>query len=996
MAKTQQPTGLSIKRDGANFILSWVIGDDNYDAGQQLQYISRVNGKWKSWDDYAVTTTDTEKVITIDLSKWYPSMGNTLSGVEFCVRGKRTGYDWSDFTHKTLYLLTYPTITISNTLTDANKFNAYFDIETDDQSQIYREYEWQTILVTESEETNGSNLNWSSDQDGWNTGTGTATSGTVSITEDTSATQLGSHTRWVRVRAKTTAGNSPWSYTHHTYAMPHGANLISAEAIQTHLANFYTVTAKWNATQNPAYPIDRVRVDYSFAVPTYNMLPPANPSWSEAVTAIDTEGDDIAIFTTNRLLGEDECLFVRVATIHDDRETYSAVRLAKAGKLATPSDLSVSVSGRIATVSVNNNSEAGIYTGSTEYFERLFIAITYRGAFTHHTYANGNFTNGIVIGVMTPSESSKQITLPDVSNEFVYVIEAQAIIGTYKFGQMADGTAIYTILKNSMVSDKVSTTGAVPIPASDISVEILSGGTAQVSWTWAWDEADSAELSWSDNPNAWNSTKQPETYLVEGHKESFLIEGLTAGKRYYLRIRLKAGESYSPYSEQVAFDVRYAPSKPIAKISDPTITEQGRTIISWIYASGDGTGQAYAEVMRDGIIVAHTTSAKHISLYASDIGWTTGSYDLQVRVVSESGAVSVWSDPVTVKVVPPLEAVIYDDTLETITVTEDGHTRQVVALTEMPLVVTVRGGNDKDPVTLIVERAETYLLKRPTGDDQIGYEGEIVYQATQTGDDEFTIYTDDLLGDFDENARYRIVAIVKDSLGQTSTATKEFEVIWSDHATMPTGTVSIVGTTAVITPTSNDTFDIYRLTADGAEVIVADGEAGQVFTDPYPAINGGYRIVAKALNGTYLTNDGKFAWVDIPNGFEYDKTIIDFGTDKVELYYNVDISHNWEKDFTETKYLGGSIQGDWNAGVSRSGSVSAVTLNLSDQETITGLRRLASYTGLCHVRTLDGSSFPANIEVSESRSHDKYGLIAEFTLNITRVDPEGYDGILEA
>lgn len=991
MAKTQKPTGLSISRNGASFTLSWKIGDENYDGGQNLQYISKVNGRWKQWDNYSVTTSDTSKVITIDLTQWYPNVNNYLTGVGFRVRGKRLGFDWSDYTECTMPLYTAAVPTITNTLTGANQFRATYDIvaKTDDK-QIYRSFEWQTILVDDSEETNGENLNWSSTQTGWNTATGTATSGNINITESTSTTQTGSHTRWVRIKSKSPAGDSAWAYTSHTYALPYSANLIESSATDSDTG--YLVTALWNATQNPSRPIDSVRIDYSFAVPTYDMLPPNSPSWTNATTAQDTEGDDIVSFNVPNTLADDQCLFTRVTTIHDSREAYSNVFLARKGTLATPSNLSVNVSNRTATVSVTNNSTAGIYTGSDPNVKRLFLAVTYRGKKYN--------TDGIVVGIMTHNQSSKSITIPDISNETAYVIEVQAVLGTYTSSSHSDGTTRYTIVPE-MVSNKISTTGAVPLAPTNVSAEVLKGGKAQIKWNWSWSEADSAELSWSDNEYAWSSTEEPQTFEIKGHKESFLIENLVAGKRYYLRVRLKSGDLYSPYSNQISFDMKYAPEKPIASLSDSTLTTTGKATLSWTYTSGDGTGQVYAEVMCGSNIIAHTSNSKHITLYAEELGWTAGIYGLKVRVVSESGVTSDWSDVVSVTVLSPVTAVISSTTLTSMTVTEDGHTRNVTALTQMPLTVTVTGAGAGGTTTLIIERAETYLLDRPDETQFVGYEGELIYQSSHLGQGSFTVNVGDLIGSFDKGAKYRIIGIVKDGFGQISTATQNFEVIWSRQAVMPTGTVTMLGTTARIVATNTgttagDVCDIYRLSSDKPELICKDANFRTNYIDPYPAIGGGYRFVYKTANGDYITTSNKFAWTDVSSGFEYDKTIIDFGTDKVELYYNIDTNHNWSKDFTETKYLGGSVQGDWNSSVSRTGNVSSLILNPFEEDTIKGLRRLSVYSGLCHIRTKDGSSFSANIEVSERRSHDRYGLVSEFSLSITRVDAQEYEGILEA
>lgn len=989
MAKTKKPTGLSITRDVNKITLSWKIGDENYDAGQNLQFISKVNGRWKQWDNYEVTTRDTSKVITINLNQWYPIVNNYLTGVGFRVRGKRTGYDWSDF--ETFSINMYPSAvpTISSSLNGANQFKATFNIVAkDDDKQIFRAYEWQTILVENSEETDGSKLTWDSSQSGWDTGNGTTTSGTISITEDTSVTQTLSHTRWVRIRSKSPAGNSEWAYTKHVYALPYSANLLGVNTTDTNSG--YLVTALWNATQNASRPIDEVRVQYAMAVPTPNLLPPANPSWTDAVTAKDTEGNDTVSFTIGHSLADDQCLFIRVVTEHDNRESYSNVVLAKKGRLSAPSNLSVNVSGNTATVTVTNNSNACVYTGSDATVNRLFLIISYGNP-------NPSFVNGVDIGMIPTGQSSATVTLP-TSTQTNYIIQVQAVVGTFTRRLLGDGSTRYTV-KAEMISDKVSTSGQVPVAPSNVNVTIQKNGKAEVNWEWSWQTADSAEISWSENENAWASTEEPTTFAIDHITESWSIDGLEAGKRYYVRIRLKDDDVFGPYSETVMFDVKYQPDTPVLVLSDSVISVSGKVTGSWNYISGDGTPQTYAEIMCNNVIIAHTTSSKHITLYAQDLGWTQGTYTMKLRVKSESGVFSDWSNEVSVIVSKPLTAQITSDTLEDITITVDGETRQAVALTQMPLSITVKGAGTGGVTSLIIERAEPYYVLRPDETEFNGYEGETIYQASHVGESAFNITTSDLLGSFDEGAKYRIIATVKDGLGQVSTVEKDFEVRWANHALVPNGSVVINGLTALIQVTSSgaregDVCDIYRLTADKPEIVYPNAEFGETYIDPYPAVNGGYRIVYKTSNGDYITDDNTFAWLDLDSDFEYDKTIIDFGTDRVELYYNVDVNHSWKKDFTETKYLGGSIQGDWNPTVERSSSVSAVTLNPLEPDTIRGLRRLAVYTGLCHIRTKDGSSFPADIQVSESRSHDRYGLISEFTLNITRVDSQGYDGML--
>ena len=170
---------------------------------------------------------------------------------------------------------------------------------------------------------------------------------------------------------------------------------------------------------------------------------------------------------------------------------------------------------------------------------------------------------------------------------------------------------------------------------------------------------------------------------------------------------------------------------------------------------------------------------------------------------------------------------------------------------------------------------------------------------------------------------------------------------------------------------------------------------GTTYVDPYPTIgdHGGYRVVYKTIDGYYITSGNDLAWIDIPLPYDVDYSIIDFDGEQVRLRYGVDVSNNWEKDFKKTRYLGGSIQGDWNKGIDRSGSVSSAMITITDFDTIVALRRLANYAGICHVRTKEGSSYAADIQIAESNPANKYGQVVTFDFNIQRVETQEHDGL---
>ena len=71
-------------------------------------------------------------------------------------------------------------------------------------------------------------------------------------------------------------------------------------------------------------------------------------------------------------------------------------------------------------------------------------------------------------------------------------------------------------------------------------------------------------------------------------------------------------------------------------------------------------------------------------------------------------------------------------------------------------------------------------------------------------------------------------------------------------------------------------------------------------------------------------------------------------------------------------------------------TIGTVTLE-TDDERIDLLRALAAYPGIAHVRTPDGASYAADVQVKQSGEYSS-GL-ASFDLTVQRVSPEGNEGM---
>lgn len=999
MATTSKPTGLTLSRNGNNFTLSWKKGDNNYDAGQNFEWRTNNDAKFIA---NSIAKRDTSKVKQLSESDYYPNTELLLEWIEMRVRGKRAKYKKKGKTYKPtmsawatkrldLAPPKKPQLTATMHESQWNVCTFAWEVETSD-TDIYwfNDVEWETILVRESDVTDGADLAWETDGT-YERGTGTRTDSEV-ITEDSFVLSDGSYTRWFRVRSRGPRGASGWAYQNHVYALPYQA-VIKSAAATVQPAGGFQCKVVWEAPANPSHPIDKTTVEYSITVPDANLSCPDDASWTSANVSADTENKDAVVFPIDRLLANDQCLFVRVNTEHDGVNTYGVPRLVDGGvgALSNPT---------LNSVTIGDNYMVTINATNASSVADSYLVILYRPA--------SDPTREIVLGTIPHGQTSKSVQAPDWSGETAYAFGVYAAVGDSETISH-DGA----LMKSSIVWG----TGNVPKAPENVRVSATNiSGTIRVEWDWTWTEADGAELSWADHEDAWESTDEPETYELSNIRNSrWNISGLETGVKWYVKVRLKKGtgenETYGPYSEIQVIDLTSAPSIPTLVLSEPVITETGSVTASWVYTTTDGTAQTYAEIceaelttegIEYGDIIAHTETAQHVTINAEDVGWQTGeTYYLCVRVVSASGRVSdEWSAPVPIAIAEPLTVEITSTSLVEETETEivDGQTitRTFLALEEMPLELTT----DSNNVTAVIVRASSYHIIRPDETSFDGFENETI--AIKKGNVE-SFEVEDLIGSLDDGASYRLIVTVKDELGQSAEDSVDFEVRWTHQALMPEGQVVIDSEEyiAKITPQApqgaliTDVCDIYRLSSDRPELIVKDGVFGETYVDPYPAIGqfGGYRLVFKTANGDYITEDNEIAWLDIDETLDIGYTIIDFDGGQVFLKYNVDVSNAWAKDFQETKYLGGSVQGDWNPAVSRTSSINAVTITIVDEEQTEMIHRLAVTPSLCHVRTTGGASFSADVQVTENYTHEKRGKIASYTFAITRVDTENLDGM---
>lgn len=1020
MAETKKPTGLKITRDKNKFVLEWKKGDSDYGQGQQFQYKLDQVGSSDSWKPSPADKLGANKTsakVTVDLSKYYPNSGKPkLAKVCMRVRGNRKKYtkngktvnpDWSDWASKEfdIKVPNKPTLTAELDENLSNKTLFSWSTSTSDSAAAYfSNVKWDAILIKDCTESSGAKINFNASDSTYQSGTGTA-SGSIAITEDSATLATGSYTRWFRICARGPQGDSAYVYAKHVYAKTERANVETDPSATDNDANGMDVVIDWEAPSDPSKPIDQTTVQYCITVPAAGVTCPAGATWTDANVSADTKGKDAAAFTVDAALNTDECLFVRVNTKHDDNTTYGVAKLAKTGFLSDPTNLSVATDNvtHKATVTATNNSTV----------PDSKLAVLYRDG-----------SRDIIIGIIAHNQSIVTVQGPDWSGEDAIAFGVMAVVGSYTKITRPDGADSYEGSYQMRSANELWDGGAVPKAPTGVKADATDKkGTIAVQWSWPWNAANGAEISWSDHDDAWESTDEPDSYEIPFLKASkWYISGLDTGKTWYVRVRLfiKSGDEYTfgPWSDIVSVDLAEVPSVPVLVLASGVITPDGSVNAYWAYSAEDGTTQLYAEVADATYssgswhydnVIAHVAGAQSIELKAEELGWTAGStHYLAIRVMSSAGKFSdSWSNLVAVKVAPALSCSISSTSLVDETLSIEGESISVKALKALPLSVTVAGADKECTTEVAIERASDYRVMRPNERNFDGFADETIASVTIEGAGTVSIDVGDLMGSLDDGADYRIVATVRDNLGRSKSVEMPFVVDWTHQALMPEGSIYVdnANYAAMITPEapagalSTDRVDIYRLSNGYPELIFPDAEFGKTYVDPYPAIGelGGHRIVFKTAAGDYITADKRMAWKDFydedNDRLDIPVNVIDFNGIRVEIEYDIDLSDKFEKDYAETVYLDGSIEGNYGKAVKRKTDINAAVIT-DDVELIQELSRLCDYSGPMHIRTKDGSSYWANVDVQRNMAADTAHKLTKFTFNVKRHGARDYDAVL--
>lgn len=575
---------------------------------------------------------------------------------------------------------------------------------------------------------------------------------------------------------------------------------------------------------------------------------------------------------------------------------------------------------------------------------------------------------------------------------------AEFQITTVATGDVVDknGNAITT------TSDVVDVT---TVTLAGFSVARLSetGTDVQATWTLTVDgdwTGVGTELSWANMEDAWESTDQPDTYSITGSAQSWRIAGLEAGETYWFRIRpiLNKDEgTYGAYSFYGPVTMSTAPLTPVLTASSPWIEPGDALTWSWTYASDDGSPQT-------GAVVSVSSSGgsswelnavgeeQSVALSSDDTGRVSAGETLTgtVTVYNASTSAGIASESVAVSVVEAPAGTVTCSGVTSVEVETDDDDATIAALTSLPATVTVTRPDENCSASLSVVRLGGGVYETPGGEAQ-RYAGETAWGCeVEFGDGELAAEVEiPYTARLDDGGSYQLVLTTTSEVtGLSGEATLPFRVLWSHQAVAPTLTAAPDASSLSValyainndasSYASSDVLDIYRVTPSGVQKC---GE-GLSFETYYLDAYAPYGKSACAYRAVCRTPEGDEAWADVPYSMEASGSTgvtVEWGGESITLPWNLSIDDSYEKDVEVRKHMGGSREAYYNAGVSRTTSISSDIIDVAEDDKVELARALAVYEGPAFIRDRHGLAMACDAQLSLSREHGSAAVAVQLT-----------------
>ena len=498
------------------------------------------------------------------------------------------------------------------------------------------------------------------------------------------------------------------------------------------------------------------------------------------------------------------------------------------------------------------------------------------------------------------------------------------------------------------------------------------------------------------------------------------LTGLETGTEYFFRVRAVNKNGESAWSGIKSVAIGDEPAAPTTWSSSTKVITGEVLNLYWVHNSADGSSQTYAqlEVYVNGVKeiipdIKNSTDEDEkdkTSVYSINTSKYIEGTKIQWRVRT-AGVTKVygdWSIERTVDIYAPA-------TLEMQVTNASGNSLNT--LTAFPFYVRALAGPNTQVPTgyhLSIVSNDIYETVDAVGNTKTVNKGEKIYSK-------YFDITDPLLVVFsagninlENNVTYTVSCTVSMNSGLTAESSIDFTVAWTDFEYEPNAEIGIDPETysASIRPYCQDEvgnlvdnvlLSVYRreFNGDFTELATDLVNSDSTFiTDPHPALDfARYRIVA-------TTKDtGAVSYCDIPGYpvggkaviIQWDEEWSSFDSSNEDemaqppwagsmlvLPYNIDVSDSHKSDVSLIEYIGRAHPVSYYGTQLGETSTWNVTIARDDEETLYGLRRLATWMGDVYVREPSGSGYWANITVSFSQKHREVTI--PVTLNIVRVE----------
>lgn len=571
-------------------------------------------------------------------------------------------------------------------------------------------------------------------------------------------------------------------------------------------------------------------------------------------------------------------------------------------------------------------------------------------------------------GNATGFSDSNALAMPAVRNHTWYRIRT-AHGSLVRYSQPVEATCLYTAREPGG-----NITFASFVPGAD-------GTSVRMVLGWPNDSYTATRVAWSDHADAWESNDGPDTFDIDweddssqvsgkAHSAAFTLRGLKEGVPIYVRARRVAEvdgvESRSGWCDppDTWFPIQPVPQPPEVTLTAPTSVVRGDGIPLWWALGGDAQQVAWSvsEASTSRVLASGEGPDGACTIPASAVGERQS---ISVRVSVTCGGVWATSEAASVSVLdaPALAVMLPQITAQPVTIALECSEPTSTVVASLSAATMVSGSTPAGTRTVAegdVVWSDAWLPAW-VEDDTVGSLGWVATYELPEG------------LDLVEGAPYVLAATATAQGVPGAEATATADVAWAHQAVPPgDGTTLVVDGEALsvaITPEApedalpTDVCDIWRVTTDGP-YLVAEGVAfGEEVIDgfaPYSAGEGAglaYRLVTR-------TADGDADWRDFEYELSHSALRFDWSGGSVELPYNISTQDARKKPFELSERWDGSRPGGWDAGHTRTSSLTSELVAVDSWDERRALAQLGAYDGPVLVRTPNGQCFCADAEVT--------------------------------